>query len=139
MATNFLSLSVDLASARTLAAKKKISNEMGKFLSSDREFATMLIRPLITAALSSIDPVDEIMQGEFFKIRQEVYVDVDNKIKIAVGVIFLQDHNNSDFDLDRVVIENLIKNFKNKNLDLLVNDITVNLTQVRDGDTGSLL
>ena len=139
LATTFLSLSADLASARTLAAKKKLTAEMSKFLAEDKEFAGTLIRPVIMSALNEVNELRDIITGEFFKLRHQVYTDSDNKIKIAVGVVFLQDHDNSNINLDQIVLDFLIEDIKSKNLDLLVNDVTVNVLQARDGSTASLL
>lgn len=112
---------------------------MSSFLGEERDFSETLIRPLIMGTLSSLTSMEPVLASDFFLLRQRVYRDVDGVTKVALGVAFLQDHDAPDPDLDALLVREIFQGLRAHNLDLLVNDITVNLVQVRNGEFNSLL
>lgn len=139
MPITFLELSEELASSRDSVEKAEITEKLADFLGEEKDFSETVLRPLLLTELSRVTSLTSIMEGEYFSLRQRVYTDVTSRPRVALGVAFLQDHEDYDPDLDLRVATEILSVLTRENLDLLVNDITVNSVQVRDGALGSLL
>ena len=133
MTATFLELSTRLAATRSTAEKKRITKTMGRFLGEEREFADTLLRPLMLNMLAGITSMEEVLKGDYFTLRQRVYRDEDGEHRVALGIAFLQDHLNHQASLDEEILWEVQGELERHNLELLVNDLTVNRIQMRNG------
>lgn len=135
----FLELSAQLANTSSLVEKKRLTKQMSAFLAQDKDFSSLLLRSLLMSCLQDIELLNDVIANEFYKIRHSTYRDEDGVLKVSVGIAFLQNFLNANGALDRLLLENVIKELASNNLDLLVNDVVVNNVQVRNGDLNNLL
>lgn len=138
-ALSFLSLIDQLAVAPNKTEKKRLSNELSKLLSLDVDYSALVLRNIVYNIFRSNDELKAILEGDFFKLRHKPYVDDDKLTKVAIGVAYLQDYRDFNDDLDNQVALALVREIQKLNLDLVFNDITVNLSHIRNSEVGSLL
>lgn len=139
MPDNFLSLTEKLAATTSPEEKKELSARLSSFLAEDKEFASLVLHSLALNVMKSVPALVPVLTSEFFQVRHAVYRDMDGQAKVAMGVAYLQDFQEPDEKLDGVVLQALLRELEARNLDLLVNDVTVNLLQLRDSSSESLL
>lgn len=75
-----------------------------------------------------------ICKGDFFQKEVRLYKDSDGETKVAIGISYLQDFENSSDNMDYNVLNSLLEIIKDGNLELLVNDVAVNFIQSRNGN-----
>lgn len=116
--------------------KTSTSNEILDFVLVETEFSEELIKNHLLGLLKNHSSFNfhHIMNGEFFKSRLKAYYDDNGSLRIAFGIAFLQDLNSFDSCLENDIIFLIDKIIKTIKLDLIVNDITVNTLQIRNGD-----
>lgn len=135
MANSFLELLEQLRNTTDSINKINISSQMSNMLADENgQSARFMYSVFNYINPVAIDPVfPAIMDGEFYQSFVRAYMDNDGKTKIALGIAYLQDHKNVVLDLDHKVLKELSTIVENQNLELLVNDITVNMLQCRNG------
>jgi hypothetical protein len=132
--TSFFETFSKLKGVRSPGEKARLTAQASKLL--EQEGSTPLeatLRPLILMTLRTL-PQDELLRvvnGAYFHLRVATYVDIDYELRVAVGVTFLQDHLNSLPQADQIMLSELLELMELMNLDILVNDITVNELQHR--------
>lgn len=89
--------------------------------------------------LENIPELHSLIDNEFYRLRQATYRDSDGLTKISIGIALLQNHSAPRVNVEREIVEMLYGEIKRRNLDLVVNDLVVNLLQVRNGEIDSLL
>lgn len=136
MTKTFLELLEDLKNAESVEDKAELTNELGLALEEDEKYSERLLQSFFTYTLGKEvgGGFQEIVKGEFFSTRVKAYLDDDYTTKIAVGISYLQNHNHYIDNLDVQVLKTLTKELRKRNLELLVNDISVNELQVRNGN-----
>lgn len=112
---------------------------MSKLLGEEKAYTETIFYPIAHSVLRSLPLFEGVIDSGFYRLRIGVYEDSDKKMKVAVGVAFLQDYMKVVNDLERIVLDGLHERFQELNLDLIVNDFTINDLQVRDYQVNSLL
>lgn len=140
MNKSFLELLEDLKNSDSQEQKAFITSELSFSLEEDEKYSERILQSFFAHTLAREVGSDfkEIVRGDFFRTRVKAYIDEDYTMKIAVGIAYLQDMNIDIPDLDRKVLEVMLAELKKKNLDLLINDISVNQLQYRNGSSVDL-
>ena len=135
MANSFLELLEQLRNTTDSINKINISSQMSNMLADENGQSVRFMYSVFNYINPvAIDPVfPAIMDGEFYQSFVRAYTDNDGKTKVALGIAYLQDHKNVVLNLDHKVLKELSTIVENQNLELLVNDITVNMLQCRNG------
>lgn len=134
MSRSFLELLSDLneASGKTVSA---ISDNLSALLEEDDSYTNQFLYHILSHVVyknfdkSYID----FVETDFCDVQVRSYMDEDFKTRIAINFTFLQDYENHSDDLDGEVMNDLVSSLNGENLSLLVNDISVNVIQVRNG------
>lgn len=136
MSKTFLELLEDLKKTIDLEQKTAITRQLSLALEEDEKYAERLLQFFFAHALGREvgQGFQEIIKSDFYNTRVKAYLDEDFSVKIAVGVSYLQDSNNPIDNLDSKVINTLFEELIQNNLDLLINDISVNELQLRNGE-----
>lgn len=135
MTKTFLELLEELKNVESAEEKTELTNELGLVLEEDEKYSERLLQSFFTYTLGKEvgGGFQEIVKGEFFSTRVKAYLDEDYTTKIAIGISYLQNSNNYVEDLDVQVLKTIYKELRKRNLELLVNDISVNDLQFRNG------
>lgn len=139
MAATFLELSARLFSAKNTREKTKLSRDLSDLLSKEHGLTETLVGPLVMGVLSSVESLRPFRNEEFYYLHHRAYRDFDGVVRVAIGVAFLQHFEEVDPSLELRVLEELHAALVEQNLELLVNDLTANDVQVRNGEFGSVL
>lgn len=136
MVETFLELAAALGASSTRAQRVRIQGRMSQVLAQD----PAQVRGLGTIfhALTYGDMgtnFQGIMDGEYYRTSLRTYVDDDGTTRVALSVTFLQDHRDPEDGLDALVLGALVTAVDEHRLAGLINDITVNASQWRNGDT----
>lgn len=135
MSKSFLELTKDLAEAETSELKIEISEQIGRSIEEDEKHTERLMHSFFTSSLARVvgNGFQEIVRSDFFSTRVRAYFDEDFSTKIAIGISYLQSHNEFIPDLDSQVLDAVVNEISRRNLNILVNDISVNALQMRNG------
>lgn len=135
MAKTFLELTRELAEAKTLENKTKITEILGRSLEEDEKYTERLLRTFFTSSLVRIvgSGFQDISRSDFYSTRVRAYFDDDFSTRIAIGISYLQDSSQYIEDLDERVLKAISEEIASRNLDFLINDISVNELQLRNG------
>lgn len=135
MARSFLELLSYLRDASSTKAKRLITDEISDSLQEDDRhvdyFLYSMFRGMISNRVSK--NFAEITDSEFYRVSVKSYIDDDFKCKVAVSMSYLQDFEKPDNNLDNTIINYIHEELKKQNLEFLVNDISVNVLQLRNG------
>lgn len=136
MAKSFLELLENLRNVDSFEQKSEITSEISLALEEDEKYSERLLQSFFFHTLGREvgEGFQEIVKGDFFSTRVRAYLDEDYSTRIAVGISYLQNSNKYIEDLDAKVLVVLQKELRKQNLDLLVNDISVNELQYRNGN-----
>ena len=135
----FYELSQQLALAGDELVKSELQREFSLFLAQDTEFSEALLRNVLLHSLEASSAGRRVVDSEFYSLRQRVYRDLDGLYKVALGVAFLQAPDNHDPDLEERLMKDILVSLELLGLQAVVNDISVNGLQLRNGSSDSLL
>lgn len=135
MSKSFLELLENLKTAESQEQKVALTNQLSSILEEDEHYSERMLQSYFTHTLGREvgNDFQEIIQGEFFTSRVKAYLDEDFVMKVAIGIAYLQDYRDFTEELDSKVIQTLESALQERNLDLLINDISVNDLQRRNG------
>lgn len=131
---SFLEIVSDLRKADTKKSKFAITERLSDSINDDDRYVDFFLNDLIRNVVLSL-PGDfySITQGEFYSMSVHSYMDEDFHTRVAISMSYLQDFQNHIDGLDDIVIKAIYESLLNNNLDLLVNDISVNDSHMRNG------
>lgn len=140
MSKSFLELLENLNNAESQEQKVSLTNQLSSILEEDEKYSERMLQSYFTHTLGREvgDDFQEIIRGEYFVSRVRAYLDDDYTVKIALGLAYLQDYRDSSEGLDLKVLQTVELALRKRNLDLLVNDISVNDLQRRNGEDSKL-
>ena len=140
MARNFVALMNELRNSSTLKEKESLSNEVSSFLSTYNKYSSSFIVSVMNfAVISNVEPkFSEYSKSEFYEYRIKAYIDDDEKIKFFLAVSFLQSYEEYDDLLEERVMAALQDILKERNFDKIVNYVSVNRLQYKDGEVLSI-
>ena len=140
MSKSFLELLENLKNTENYEQKVSLTNQLSAILEEDEKYSERMLQSYFTHSLGREvgNDFQEIIRGEFFTSRVKAYLDEDFTMKISLGVSYLQDYRSFSDDLDLKVLHTLELALKDRNLELLVNDISVNDRQRRNGEDSHL-
>lgn len=140
MSKSFLELLENLKNAESHEQKVSLTNELSSILEEDEKYSERMLQSYFTNTLGREvgDDFQAIIRGEYFVSRVKAYLDDDYTVKVALGLAYLQDYRDSTEGLDLKVLETVELAMRNRNLELLVNDISVNDLQRRNGEDSQL-
>lgn len=140
MSKSFLELLENLKNAESHEQKVSLTNQLSSILEEDEKYSERMLQSYFTNALGREvgDDFQTIIRGEYFVSRVKAYLDDDYTVKIALGLAYLQDYRDSTENLDLKVLETVELAMRKRNLELLVNDISVNDLQRRNGEDSQL-
>lgn len=135
MTKNLIGIVNELHDSDSLVQKRELSQLAGELLKVNKTSASSFLVPLIEklSFYSGLDNFENIMNSEFYELKIVPYIDDDENYKISIRMSFLQDFENFSENLDELVILMIAESLSERNLDILVNDICVNLIQYRNG------
>lgn len=126
-----------LAALRNSKGNKKaeLSKELSKILETEPRNVGGAFLMIVNGIIRSREEelLSDISHSEFWNIRVTTYVDSDGSTRVAAGLAYVQDFENSDPELDNRVMRLILDALVREHLDLVFNDICVNLIQVRNG------
>jgi hypothetical protein len=133
---SFLELLENLKNAENHEQKTAITRELSSILEEDEKYSERMFQSYFTHTLGREvgNGFQEIIKGEYFVSRVKAYIDDDFAVKISLGIAYLQDYRDFTNDLDTRVLDTLHSALQSRNLELLVNDISVNDLQRRNGE-----
>jgi hypothetical protein len=137
---SFLELLENLQNAENHEQKVSFTSQLSFILEEDEKYSERMLQSYFTHTLGREvgDGFQDIIRGEYFVPRVKAYLDDDYTMKVALGLAYLQDYRDSSEDLDLKVLQTIELALQKRNLDLLVNDISVNDLQRRNGEDSHL-
>lgn len=108
--------------------KRSLSRAVSKVLQGNSSYVESLAKQAGTQALLS-----ENIFENFSEVDVKTYRDDDDLYKVALFVNFAQDYAAVDENLDMRVLAAAVSALKERNLELVVNDVNVNAQQARNG------
>lgn len=81
-----------------------------------------------------ISPFKQYLDSEYFILKVNKYRDIDDLLKFYISIVFLQDYNNINNDLENKMLKFLKDKMIEFNLSYIFNDIIVNNKQWRNND-----
>lgn len=139
MAVSFLGLAKELDESTSTKEKIALSNELSSLLEEEPAPFSMFLQQKIGNLLRRTQTFRKIMEANFYEFSNRVYVDNDGVSRMAIGISYVPFDYISGENFDYEIIVKVIDELKKRNLDLIVNDVSVNLLQIRNGEIGSLL
>lgn len=135
MAKTFLELLADLQEASNEKEALRITNSLSELLEEDDSYTKYFLHNVFNAVTFRNFEKDFVsfVSDEFCDIQVASYFDDDYKTKVAVMFVFLHDYENPSETIDEEVMEDILRTLEESNLQFLVNDISVNVSQVRNG------
>lgn len=135
MARTFLELLSQLRDAKTKKKIERITDELSLILEEDDKQARFFLYPMFKWVKDNTPSKNfsKIVESEFYHTEVRAYEDDDSKTKVVVNMAFLQDNDEHEENIEEKVLNNIVKYIKENNLNYLVNDISVNDLQFRNG------
>lgn len=135
MSKSFLELLEKLKNSESHEQKVELTSQLSAILEEDEKYSERMLQSYFTSTLGREvgDDFQAIIRGEYFVPRVRAYLDEDFTVKVALGLAYLQDYRDSTESLDSKVLDTIELAMQKRNLDLLVNDISVNDLQRRNG------
>lgn len=136
MSKSFLELLENLKNTVSHEQKVALTHQLSSILEEDEKYSERMLQSYFTHTLGREvgDGFQDIIRGEFFASRVKAYLDDDFTMKVSLGLAYLQDYRSFSDNLDLKVLHTLELALRERNLDLLVNDISVNDLQRRNGE-----
>lgn len=136
MAKSFLELLSDLCEAKTQKKIYSLTDDLSEILEKDDQYAKYFLYSMFRSIAneSFSENFLSIFESEFYKAEVNSYSDDDQKTKIVINMAFLQDNIQHEENLEEKVLNSIIEYLKKNNLNILVNDISVNTLQFRNGE-----
>lgn len=118
----------ELEVASTVSSKRQITKKLVNELSQNKDFSSVFFRTLYSNIFRHNNDLD---CKKVIHLTVDALPHVNNKgvFSIAIFVAFIQDHENSDSELDTKILKILVDETKARNLNYIVNDISVNSYQ----------
>jgi len=138
MTRSFLELLSDLRVAETHDEIESLTNSLSEILEEDDKHANFFLYSMFKeiAESASSKSFSSAANSEFYTVKINSYIDDEDEMfrtKIFVNMAFLQDNGNHEDNLDEKILDTIIEYLKKNNLNILVNDISVNTVQFRNG------
>lgn len=132
MSKSLIAIINELHKAVSDFEKEKLSKLASSKIIEDSSQANSFLMPIVERiSLSFSDTFGQITNSDFYELNIVPYFDVDNLMKISIRISFLQDFEQTEENLDEKILFKLVEEVAKRNLDLLVNDICINMTQYR--------
>lgn len=133
--TSLLKMIKEIQNTNDLIKIESLSEEVSERLSKEDSInISGIVYSLIkqTNLLKDSSHINDILEDEYSSLRIRKYLDEDQKYKVAVGIAYIQDFNNIEYNLDKEILEILVKKINDSGLMFIINDITVNEIQWRN-------
>lgn len=137
METNngFLEIFAALRGTSVESEKIKLSGIVENLLSDDdnniKRFLQSILTSMLRRAMDDVAP--SVLKDGFCEMFISPYDDVDSKKRVAISISYIQSYEAPVDDLDDIILHSVHNLLKEDNLDFVVNDISVNSLQMRNG------
>lgn len=126
MKNSILALSTQLSASRTKKQKARLSLAIARLLEDHPEDVTALVSPMLMRVLRSVSEFDSILDAEDFAVRHKVYGNEGGVPELALGVVFAQNYQKHNDELDEIILQAVIHEVRMMKMDALVSHIAVN-------------
>jgi hypothetical protein len=132
------SLLQKLESSKSNVEKVRFSKHLMTLLQQKKAPVDFIIKSVIEQSLGTYSFIRDLWAKGTFEVSYRPYIDSDELLKLAFGISYMPDHREYKLEDDIKLTKHVLRIINKRNLDLIVNDVTVNFLQIRNNDSSKL-